>query len=174
MLTIISLPEGVKDPDDLIQKSPKLWQQAIDTAQPIVDWILGQYSKREDLTTAAGKRGFTTAALGVVRTLQDVVEQEHYLPKIAEYTGSSIEVLRNKLASIDKPTAQTLRRVVAQTQAEQDTSSYQDNLLAAALIDGATHDLFRQVDLETFIGEERRAVAYYLAEHVRKSTQRYP
>jgi len=173
-LTIISLPEGVKDPDDLIQKSPKLWQQAIDTAQPIVDWILGQYSKREDLTTAAGKRGFTTAALGVVRTLQDVVEQEHYLPKIAEYTGSSIEVLRNKLASIDKPTAQTLRRVVAQTQAEQDTSSYQDNLLAAALIDGATHDLFRQVDLETFIGEERRAVAYYLAEHVRKSTQRYP
>jgi len=112
-LTIISLPEGVKDPDDLIQKSPKLWQQAIDTAQPIVDWILGQYSKREDLTTAAGKRGFTTAALGVVRTLQDVVEQEHYLPKIAEYTGSSIEVLRNKLASIDKPTAQTLRRVVA-------------------------------------------------------------
>ncbi len=173
-LTIISLPEGVKDPDDLIQKSPKLWQQAIDTAQPIVDWILGQYSKREDLTTAAGKRGFTTAALGVVRTLQDVVEQEHYLPKIAEYTGSSIEVLRNKLASIDKPTAQTLRRVVAQTQAEQDTSSYQDNLLAAALIDGATHDLFRQVDLETFIGEERRAVAYYLAEHGGKALKDTP
>ena len=173
-LTIISLPEGVKDPDDLIQKNPKLWQQAIDTAQPVVDWILAQYSKREDLTTAAGKRGFTTAALGVVRTLQDVVEQEHYLTKIAEHTGSSIEVLRDKLTSIDKPATQTLRRIVTPTKAEQDTSGYQDNLLAAALIDGATHDLFRQVDLETFIGEERRAVAHYLAEHGGKALKDTP
>jgi len=173
-LTIISLPEGVKDPDDLIQKNPKLWQQAIDAAQPVVDWILAQYSKREDLTTAAGKRGFTTAALSVVRTLQDVVEQEHYLPKIAEHTGSSIEVLRDKLASIDKPATQTLRRIVTPTKTEQDTSGYQDNLLAAALIDGATHDLFRQVDLETFIGEERRAVAHYLAEHGGKALKDTP
>ena len=173
-LTIISLPEGIKDPDDLIQKNPKLWQQAIDAAQPVVDWILAQYSKREDLTTAAGKRGFTTAALSVVRTLQDVVEQEHYLPKIAEHTGSSIEVLRDKLASIDKPVTQTLRRIVTPTKTEQDTSGYQDNLLAAALIDGATHDLFRQVDLETFIGEERRAVAHYLAEHGGKALKDTP
>ncbi|MBC7868554.1 DNA primase [Candidatus Saccharibacteria bacterium] len=173
-LTIISLPEGVKDPDDLIQKNPNLWQKAIDTANPVVDWILGQYSKREDLTTAAGKRSFTTAALSVVRTLQDVVEQEHYLPKIAEYTGSSIEVLRNKLASIDKPITQTLRSVVAHTKTEQDTSGYQDNLLAAALIDGATHDLFRQVDLDTFIGDERRAVAQYLAEHGGKAIKDTP
>ena len=173
-LTIISLPEGVKDPDDLIQKNPKLWQQAIDTAQPVVDWILAQYSKREDLTTAAGKRGFSTAALGVVRALQDVVEQEHYLPKIAEHTGSSIEVLRDKLSSIDKPTTQTLRRAVTPTKAEQDASGYQDNLLAAALIDGATHDLFRQVNLETFIGEERRAVAHYLAEHGGKALKDTP
>jgi len=173
-LTIISLPEGVKDPDDLIQKDPNLWQRAIDASKPVVDWILEQYSHREDLTSAAGKRGFTTAALNVVRTLQDVVEQEHYLPKIAEYTGSSIEVLRNKLASIDKPATYVLRKAVAQGPVEQDMSGYQDNLLAAALIDGATHDLFRQVDLDTFIGEERQAVAQYLAEHGGKALKDTP
>ncbi|HEY5504841.1 MAG TPA: toprim domain-containing protein, partial [Sedimentisphaerales bacterium] len=173
-LTIISLPEGVKDPDDLIQKDPNLWQQAIDASKPVVDWILEQYSRREDLTSAAGKRSFTTAALSVVRTLQDVVEQEHYLPKIAEYTSSSIEVLRNKLASIDKPVTHILRKAVAQGPVEQDMSGYQDNLLAAALIDGATHDLFRQVDLDTFIGEERQAVAQYLAEHGGKALKDTP
>lgn len=173
-LTIISLPAGVKDPDDLIQKDPNLWQKAIDTTKPVVDWILEQYSHREDLTSAAGKRSFTTAALGVVRTLQDVVEQEHYLPKIAEYTGSSIDVLRTKLSSIDKPATHILRKAVAQGPVEQDMSAYQDNLLAAALIDGATHDLFRQVDLDTFIGEERQAVAQYLAEHGGKALKDTP
>lgn len=173
-LTIISLPEGVKDPDDLIQKDPGLWQKAIDGAEPVVDWVLAQYSKREDLTTAAGKRGFTTAALNVVRALQDGVEQEHYLIKIAEYTGSSIDVLKDKLSSVDKPESRVLRRPVTPTTTEVDTSGYQDNLLAAALIDGATHDLFRGVDLDTFIGEERQAVAKYLSEQGGKAVKDTP
>lgn len=173
-LTIISLPEGVKDPDDLIQKDPGLWQKAIDGAEPVVDWVLAQYSKREDLTTAAGKRGFTTAALNVVRALQDGVEQEHYLMKIAQDTGSSIDVLKDKLSSVDKPESRVLRRPVTPTTTGVDTSGYQDNLLAAALIDGATHDLFRGVDLDTFIGEERQAVAKYLSEQGGKAVKDTP
>ncbi|MEP6710324.1 MAG: DNA primase, partial [Candidatus Saccharibacteria bacterium] len=49
-LTIVSMPDGVKDPDDLIKQDPKLWQTAIDSAQPVVDWILQQYSQREDIS----------------------------------------------------------------------------------------------------------------------------
>ena len=76
-LTIISLPEQYKDPDELIQADVSLWQRAIDTAEPAVDWILRQYAARLDLATAAGKRNFTTAALGVIRLLGDPVEQEY-------------------------------------------------------------------------------------------------
>ncbi len=173
-LTIISLPRGVKDPDDLIRQDPALWQGAIEATLPVVDWVLRQYSEREDLTTAVGKRVFTTAALGVVRTLSDAVEQEHYLLKIIAYTGSSIDALKSKLATIEKPASFILRPVVAQTKTELDSSGYQDNLLAAALIDGATHDLFRGVDLETFIGEERQAVAKYLSEHGGKALKDTP
>ncbi|RKV98844.1 MAG: DNA primase, partial [Candidatus Saccharimonas sp.] len=43
-LTIISLPEQYKDPDELIQADVSLWQRAIDTAEPAVDWILRQYA----------------------------------------------------------------------------------------------------------------------------------
>ncbi len=173
-LTIISLPRGVKDPDDLIRQDPALWQGAIEATLPVIDWVLRQYSEREDLTTAVGKRVFTTAALGVVRTLSDAVEQEHYLLKITAYTGSSIDALKSKLATLEKPASFILRPVVAQTKTELDSSGYQDNLLAAALIDGATHDLFRGVDLETFIGEERQAVAKYLSEHGGKALKDTP
>lgn len=173
-LSIISLPEGVKDPDELIQKDSNLWQEAINNTKPVIDWVLLQYSKREDLASAAGKRGFTTAALNVVRSLQDAVEQEHYFMKIAEYTGSSIDVLREKLSSAGKPETRALRRAIAQGPIEQDMFGYQDNLLAAALIDAATHDLFREINVDTFIGEERQAVAQYLVEHGGKALKDTP
>ncbi|MCD8561748.1 DNA primase, partial [Candidatus Saccharibacteria bacterium] len=97
-LTIVSLPEGVKDPDELIQQDPKLWQVAIAGAVGVIDWLLEQYTKREDMTAPVGKRRFTTAALAVVRALNDPVEQEHYLQKIATYTSTSLEAVKEKLS----------------------------------------------------------------------------
>jgi DNA primase len=157
-LTIISLPKGVKDPDELIQQDPVLWQKAIDDAQPVVDWVLTQYSQREDLTAAIGKRNFTTAALRVVRALQDPVVQEHYLQQIARYTDSSLDVLREKLAGTDAPEEKALKKVAAQVEARQDPAGYVDNLLAVALIDPAVRDLLKDVSPESLPTDERRAV----------------
>jgi len=173
-LTIISMPEGSKDPDELIKKDPKLWQEAIDNAEPVVDWILKQYSKREDLSTAAGKRRFTTAALDVVRMLQDSVEQEYYISKIAKLSNSSVEALKQKLTSKAPETQPPLKKIVAHQEIVQDLAGYQDNLLAVALIDGATHELFRQVDVSVFDNEERRAVAEYLSKHGGKAVSDTP
>ena len=174
-LTIISLPGGAKDPDELIQQDPKLWQQAIDTAEPAVDWVIKQYALREDLQTAAGKRRFTTAALDVVRMLSDSVEQDHYVYKIAQYSDSSVEALIDRLKNGDEVVQKRLRGVSKQSESIlQDPALYQDNLLAAALIDGATHDLFRSVDIETFIGPDRQAVAKYLSEYGGKPVKDTP
>ncbi len=164
-LTIITLPGDAKDPDELIKKDPKFWQQAIDDAEPVVDWVIKQYSLREDLKTAAGKRRFTTAALDVVRMLHDPVEQEHYLAKIASYSDSSIDTLKEKLASGDAPVEAHYKKVVQPAEITPDPSAYQDNLLAVALIDAATHDLFRSADIEHFAGEHRQAIVKYLTEH---------
>lgn len=161
-LTIISLPEGAKDPDELIQRDVTLWQRAIDEAEGVVDWILKQYSKREDLATSIGKRNFTTAALRVVRALRDVVEQEHYLQKISEYTDSSVDTLKEKLAGTESPAEKVLKKVVQTTETRQDPSGYQDNLLAVGLIDPAVRDLLKEVSSDMIPTDERRAVLEYL------------
>jgi len=163
-LSIITLPGGAKDPDELIKQVPELWQQAIDDAEPAIDWVIKQYSLREDLTTAAGKRRFTTTALDVVRMLQDSVEQEHYLAKIAKLSDSSIEALKDKLTDAKEKTSKSYKIVATQTAVTQDPSYNQDSLLAVALIDGATHELFKSIDVETFSGDDRQAVAKYIAE----------
>lgn len=169
-LAIITLPDGAKDPDELIQQEVTLWQEAIDKAVPAVDWILDQYKKREDITTAIGKRTFTTAALAIVRGLSDPVEQEHYEQKIAAMIGSSLEAIHTKLQNntIEKPTLKKPKKTSYESNTP-DTFAYQDNLLAAALIDVSSQSQFADVDTAIFEGEPRQAVAHYLATHVGKS-----
>lgn len=164
-LSIISLPKSAKDPDELIKQDSKLWQQAIDSAIPAVDWVIKQYSLREDLQTATGKRRFTTAALEMVRMLQDPIEQEHYILQIAKVSESSADALKEKFSGMGSLSPKLYKAISPQPVSDQDAGSYQDNLLAVALIDNSTRDLFRSIDMEGFFGEERQAVAAYLAQN---------
>ena len=166
-LTIITLPDDAKDPDELIRAAPRKWQQAIDDAAPAIDWILQQYSARVDMTSAVGKRAFTTAGLAIVRTLTDPIEQEHYEHKIAGMVGSSLEAVRAKLAK-DKTEAPKLREVkVAATEKAAAVQQYlhEDDVLALASIDAPCQELFKNAAIEHFHGEERQAMASYFALH---------
>jgi DNA primase len=177
-LKIISLPDTAKDPDELIQQDPALWQRAIDEAQPAVDWILAQYSRREDVSTAAGKRAFTTAALRLVRSLSDPVEQEHYLQRIAAETSSSSEALKAKMNTIDDIASEPapLKQVHYRPSAARETDeyAYQDSALGVALLDAATHELFAAIETDMFVGDNRRAVAEYLKTHPGRSFKELP
>ena len=108
-LEVVSLPDDVKDPDELIQKDAALWKVAVERAQPAVDWVIARHAEMEDLATAEGKRRFSTTALRIVRGLKDPVEQEHYLAVISKKTGASITALKAKLAG-ERTVNQQLRK----------------------------------------------------------------
>lgn len=173
-IKIISLPEGSKDPDELIQKDSSLWQKAIDDAEPAVDWVLKNHSKIEDLASAAGKRRFTSSALRIVDTLKDEVEKEHYLKMISEMVDTSIDTLKAKLKDSVGSSSVNLKRVTANQSTEKDNFVYQDNLFAVALIDTATHDLFRDLDVSMFTGDNRQDVARYIASNPGKTIKDTP
>lgn len=163
-LSIITLPDGYKDPDELIKADVKLWKQAIDEARPAVDWVLAYHAGRVDITTAAGKRAFSSAALALVRLLSDAVEREHYERKIADMIGSSLESIQTK--SRQTPTTKTtLKEVKTENVVEPGTYIHEDNTLAVAAIDPASQELFKTIDIAMFHGEERRALAKYFAAH---------
>ncbi len=167
-LTIVTLPGDAKDPDELIQQDPALWQKAIDDAENVVDWLLVQYTKREDMTAPIGKRRFTTAALQVVRSLHDPVEQEHFMKKIADYTSTSLDTVKAKLNSVDVEEApKELRPVNVTEEAKQDPSAHQDNMLALALIDPASRELLAEITEDMLETDERKEVLRF----VRRSTE---
>jgi DNA primase len=154
-LTIISLPEGIKDPDELIQKDVKLWQKAIDECEGVVDWLLTQYTKRENMEIPLGKRLFTNAALAVVRMLQDVVEREFYLKKIASYTSTSLETVKEKF---------DFEEVEPDTKVEKasEENEYQDALLGLALLYIPVRELLNEIDETMLLNDDRKAVLQYL------------
>jgi DNA primase len=163
-LTIVSLPDSAKDPDELIKQDVNLWQEAIDTAQPAVDWLLMQYAARVDLKTAAGKRAYSTAGLQLVRQLQDPVDQDHYVQFMAAQTGASVHALRQKLTvTHDTSEERSLRPIAVAPKDEQKKDApYQDDILAVLLVDAESRAQLQGDAVKLFDGEARKELIKFL------------
>lgn len=129
-IKVVSLPDGVKDPDELIQSDPKQWQYQIDHADDATTWTLKRYESTYDKTTAEGKRQLSTKALAIIRGLQDPVEQEHHLNALSALLGASVESLSLKLAQNSKKGP--AKKVTKAAPFEPDSTAYEDDLLALA------------------------------------------
>lgn len=98
-LTIVTLDKA-KDPDELIQKNPALWEKAINNPKYAMDWLMERYQNIFDITTAHGKRTFTDVLLETIARLEDSVEQDHYLLELAKLTEVSETAMRTKLQTV--------------------------------------------------------------------------
>ena len=163
-LTIISLPDGAKDPDELIKSSVQAWREAVTRNEPAVEWVLRQHAGRCDLDTAVGRRTFTTAALRIVRGLADPVEREYYVKRIATMSHTSEEAIRQKLAG-EPVKKQAFKPVVANTSIlKNDQAVLEDNILALALYDARCLEELRRAGRQQWSSAERELLATVLLE----------
>jgi DNA primase len=95
-LTVISDYHGAKDPDELIQKDPKLWQQAVEERVPAVDWLLAKYEENLNLRLAPDKKKYSDVALKLLSYVKDEIERAAYEEKVAAKLGIEVEILREK------------------------------------------------------------------------------
>ena len=91
-LKIISLPQG-KDPDVLIKEEPELWPQLVDHALPLMDHILAVTASRLDLSKPEEKSRASEQLLPLIAELDDEVQREYYLGKLASLLGISEKTL---------------------------------------------------------------------------------
>jgi len=151
-LSIITI--DAKDPDELIQKDPKLWQKSIETAKYAPDWLIELYKKTLDLSTAQGKRTFTDALLVTIRRLTDSVEQEHYLKTVAEAVDTSLEAVKAKArAGGEQMTAAARKKPIKQETLDKnqlDFQKLQDHFLAMTLMQPKVRNLLKNMEPEFF------------------------
>ena len=171
---VVTLPGSAKDPDELIQQDVKLWQQAIDSSQPAVEWVIHQYQNREDLSTAEGKRRFTTASLQLIGGLQDPVEREHYMEILGSIAGVSLSAIEQKLTStkVDKKPKRPTR--IEKRPPTPVTTEQEETLIALALVAPQTRNLLSSVTADMLQQEENRALLPYLQQNLPISADDLP
>lgn len=171
-LRIITVADA-KDPDELLHKSPpaggvKAWEKAIEQAEYAPDWLIERHRSQADLSTASGKTVFTDALLGTIRRLRDPIEQEHYLKKIAELTGTSFEAVRAKF--IDQPAPQQLFKK-AKLQPEKidvvavEHRRLQDHFLAMVLAKPGLRNLLKGLNTEYLTDGPQRTLLEFLKQN---------
>jgi DNA primase len=101
-LSVISNYHGAKDPDELIQKDPKLWQQAVSERVPAVDWLLNKYEENLNLRSAPDKKKYSDVALKLLSYIKDEVERASYEEKVAKKLGIEVKILREKGERLNK------------------------------------------------------------------------
>ena len=127
-LKVVSLPEGMKDPDELIQNDPEAWQRQIENADDAITWTLRRYEFQHDKSTAEGKRQLSTKALTVIKGLQDPVEREHHLKVLAKNLDVSVGSL---VAKLQQGKAKVSPKKLSKAEvAAPDLTSYEDDFLA--------------------------------------------
>ena len=141
-LTVISNYHGAKDPDELIQKDPALWQQAVEECVPAVDWLLAKYEENLNLRLAPDKKKYSDIALKLLSYVKDEIEEETYAKKIADKLGVTVEVLRKKGERLDeaieKASKHRYLKSPKTTIVPDHIKKIEDSLLALKLFGGIT------------------------------------
>lgn len=171
-ILVVSMPEGVKDPDDLIQQDKNLWIQVIDQAQPAIDWVLTHYRSRYDLTTARGKSHFTSDAIKLIRSLEDPVVREHYLEIIAKDCETSVQAITQKAQQTHQE-EKTYKPVKVSSLSKSDNYAYQDNILAIACLNQRVREILDEATQSLLVGENRQVLGRFLAKRS-KNLQKIP
>lgn len=90
----VILPDGVKDPDDLVQKDPSLWKSLVTSSQPIMEFLISQITRGKDLRNIDDKRFVAKELLPALGEMVSVVEREHWLQVVADLLQTPIDQLR--------------------------------------------------------------------------------
>ncbi len=165
-LSMVTIPSG-KDPDELIQKDPKLWEQAIANNEYAIDWLINRYAQQLDLDKAPDKRTFSDAIITVVRQLTDSVEQDHYVQKVAQLLHVSPDAITSKLRQA--PTGQKLRKTTHQVETvdpyKLERKKLQDQLLSLALMRPSLRPMVQGLAADVLPEEQGRMLLAYLQAH---------
>ena len=171
---IALLPEG-KDPDELIRGAPQRWPEALEAAEPRLDFGFRVLAPKFNLKTADGRRALTEELGGWILSVPDETEQDRYLEKLESLVGVNRHTLeqvlqRQRRGLLDgpgqgrRPVAVTQPRVEAPTAAFAEGDPLETYPLALLMSDPNLRAAAGQLQADFFHQSENREVFQKWAE----------
>lgn len=152
-LSVIDIKDA-KDPDELINKDTNAWLEAVTKPIYAMDWLFERYKNIHNPTSASGKKNYTDHLMRSIRRLQDSVEVEFYLAKLAEVTDISLEAIKSKYAQkTEALKTPALRKSKASESQDpkSDQLAYQDQLLGLLLLYPITRRILKRWTLIRYL-----------------------
>ncbi|MDO8507066.1 MAG: DNA primase [bacterium] len=106
-LKIIEIPEG-KDAADVVAKDPKIWIDAVKEATYVMDYLFEKLFTGDIEKDILKKKKVTREFISFIAKLEDMIERDHYIKKLAEKINVGEDAIRKTLdrtspkASLDK------------------------------------------------------------------------
>jgi DNA primase len=119
-IRVVQLPEGL-DPDEIILRNPKEWQQLIDKARPIVIHVMETLASEQDITDPKIKGKIAAQVLPLIEDVANPVEREDYRQRLARL----LQVDERSLISTAPPPQMRTRWSRRQSSPSQVTTSKQ-------------------------------------------------
>ncbi len=82
-LKVLTMP-AAKDPDDFIRADPAGWATLVQSAKPVIDFVLDRLSDRHDLSSARGKDEAADEVAEILGGIPNPIEQAHYVQRAAQ------------------------------------------------------------------------------------------
>lgn len=144
---VVSLPEGYKDPDELVRdKGLEAFQDCLARAEAWPRWMGRRIASRQDLSTDRGLDRALDEFLELYSSLEDGQERRRLLDALRDSTGLTEEELSGKLAKTALRASQRAsERVLEATLAQVQQRAAQGDILGA------------EADLEAGLQELRTA-----------------
>ncbi|MFA5010078.1 MAG: DNA primase [Patescibacteria group bacterium] len=92
-----------KDPDSMIKENPENWEKAVDAAVPVMDFYFDVAARKYDVTKLEDKKQLTRELLAVITKVNDPVERDHYIKRLARTVDVEPAVLYDALKKSLKP-----------------------------------------------------------------------
>lgn len=162
LTTPAASPAGeFKDPGEMIEKDPALWQKAVGEAKSVIDWYF-QLANGSRLTadgqrlTAIEKKEIAKEILPVIKKIPDAIEQAHYVGLLAKRLGVSEQIIFDALGRVkDK---ETNRQIDKETKRPSKAALTSEEILLgiAALAPQKLGQIKKKISTEDFADKENR------------------
>ena len=91
------LLKGAKDPDELIKKSPGLWEKAVGEAVWFLDFYINLAEEKFKADPLEQKHYLSAEVVPFLKYIADPLEQDHYIFELVKKFGISEKVIRDQI-----------------------------------------------------------------------------
>lgn len=99
---VITLPEGLKDPDDCVRQDPEMWKKVISQATDVMTYYFKKVFAAGLPKTAEEKKRVGKLLLPEIARLQDPIERTHWIQELSTRLGVEDSVLAEALGRMKK------------------------------------------------------------------------